>query len=90
MRVEPVKPIETCPTCGAAVVVSYRARDDVWARLTPREREVVDHLVRLGSADAVAAELGLGRQTVKNQLASVRLKTGTKTMLQALYRILGG
>jgi DNA-binding NarL/FixJ family response regulator len=61
-------------------VLRARARDDRpaagWASLTPAERSVVELAVRGLSNPEIAAELYIGRGTVKTHLAHVYVKLG--------------
>ncbi len=56
---------------------------DRWSTLTPREREVLD-LVADGRTNAqIAAELGIGRETVKSHVARMLHKLGAEHRTQA-------
>jgi DNA-binding CsgD family transcriptional regulator len=56
---------------------------DRWAALTPREREVLD-LIADGRTNAqIAAELGIGRETVKSHVGRVLHKLGVEHRTQA-------
>ncbi|MHB1065401.1 MAG: response regulator transcription factor, partial [Georgenia sp.] len=52
--------------------------------LSPREREVLDALVRHTGAVSIAAELGLSVNTVKTHLRSVYRKLGVSSREEAL------
>lgn len=56
--------------------------------LTPRQREVLELYVELGTTKEVALKLGISNQSVKNTLAAVRRKTGSKNTLQAVYKLM--
>lgn len=51
--------------------------------LTYRECEVMEGLIRLGSAKAVAHEDGVNTKTVRNTMRSAARRIGVKTALQA-------
>jgi len=51
-------------------------------RLTPREREIVQLLIRGCSNSEIATQLGTQPQTVKNQLTTVFAKVGVRSRLQ--------
>lgn len=55
---------------------------DKLASLTPREREVLTLFLETFSVKKVAARLGTHPQTVRNQLASVEHKLGTKSQAE--------
>jgi DNA-binding NarL/FixJ family response regulator len=58
------------------------------ARLTPREREIVQSIVDGQSNRDIAARLGISVQTVKHHLTSIFDKTGASTRLElALFAI---
>lgn len=82
--------IETCPTCGSQVRIVLKPTEGYWHLLTPREKEVFELLVELGTAPLVAETLGTSEQTVKNQLHAIREKTGSDTIVQATYKLLTG
>lgn len=59
--------------------------EEAWARLTPREREVVRALVdRGGSTKEAAHELGLARHTVRNFRRDINERLGTSGLIEAL------
>jgi two-component system, NarL family, nitrate/nitrite response regulator NarL len=51
--------------------------------LTPREREILVLLAKLGTQRMVARELGISWSTVKNHLVNAREKLGVDTAIQA-------
>jgi len=53
-------------------------------RLTPRERTVLTLLARGLSADAIATELGISPQTLRNHLHRVNRKLRTRNRLEAV------
>jgi DNA-binding CsgD family transcriptional regulator len=66
-----------------------RRRNDAWATLTEREREVVRGL-RLGYTNGeIAASLGTSVNTVRNQMRSVFRKLGATTRAEAVALSLG-
>ncbi len=56
-------------------------------RLTPREREVLELYVEFGNIDAVAEELQIASQTVKNLLYDARKRNGVRKTGQLLYML---
>jgi FixJ family two-component response regulator len=77
--------IETALTVEATrrreLAASRDARDRT-ARLTPREREVLEHLVRGLLNKQIAAALGTTEKTVKVHRARVLQKTGARSVVQ--------
>lgn len=66
--------------------LATQSEDDmIIAPLTPREREVLLCVLEAGNAKAAAPILGMGLQTVKNHLASIRRKTETRSTATAVY-----
>jgi len=57
-------------------------------RLTGREREVLDALLRGGSEKEVAAELRISRETVHTHVKSIYLAYGTRSRAELLARCL--
>jgi hypothetical protein len=56
--------------------------------LTPREVEVLAAYAVGGTQDAVAAALGISKQTVKNHLSYIYIKVGAACAIQA-FRAVG-
>lgn len=54
------------------------------AELTPRERQVLERLARGMNNRAIAAELGLAEQTVRNYIAQVYEKAGVHSRAEAV------
>jgi DNA-binding CsgD family transcriptional regulator len=54
------------------------------ATLTPREREVLEHLHRGDSAAVIAAELGVSEATVRSQIRGVLRKLQVRSQLAAV------
>jgi DNA-binding NarL/FixJ family response regulator len=52
--------------------------------LTARERQVLSHIARGSSNEAIAAELGLAAQTIRNYISSIYLKLGVHTRAEAI------
>lgn len=63
-------------------------RDNVWQRLTPREREICRILAQGRSNRDIAAELGISVSTVQNHVHHILRKFGvpTRRQLMAGYR----
>ncbi|MCI0358692.1 MAG: helix-turn-helix transcriptional regulator [Planctomycetaceae bacterium] len=57
--------------------------------LTPREREVLDFWLQLLNPKAVAKRLGTRPQTVRNQLAAIQHKLGTRSHEELIAKVLG-
>lgn len=77
-----------------AILASARQRaeaaheaDEVLGRLTPRESEVLDHLVQGRSAEQVAAADHVSVATVRAQIRSVLAKLGVRSQLAAVARV---
>jgi two-component system response regulator FixJ len=67
------------------------ARDEVaarMARLTQRERQVLELLVEGRSNKAVAAELGISRRTVETHRARVMTKMGARSIADLVQRVM--
>jgi len=58
-------------------------------RLTPRERDVLDALLRGSSEKQVAAELGMSPQTVHGRVKSIYLAYGVTSRSELLVKCLG-
>ena len=56
------------------------------ARLTPREREVLDLMARGLDNRAIAAKLGIQYTTVRGHVRSVVEKLGARSRLEAVAR----
>ena len=50
--------------------------DDLLARLTPRQRQIVPHLANGCSTKAIAADLGLSKRTVDSHRAALMMRLG--------------
>lgn len=86
---KPVEPAALLAAIGSALVTDRERRErhrDLqeaerrWARLTPREREVVDRVVEGRLNKQIAAELGVAEKTVKVHRARVMRKFGVRTI----------
>jgi FixJ family two-component response regulator len=58
-----------------------------WARLTPREREVLDLVVNGRLNKQIAAELGVAEKTIKVHRARVMRKFGVRTIADLVRRV---
>jgi two-component system, NarL family, response regulator LiaR len=56
---------------------------DPLARLSPRERQVLDHIARGHSNQQIARELAIGQQTVKTHVSSILTKLDLQDRVQA-------
>lgn len=61
-----------------------RAREDPDQRLTPREHEVLAHLVAGCSTDQMAESMGLSRATVRNHVKRLLRALGVHSRLEAV------
>jgi len=59
------------------------------AGLTPRERQVLDMIVRGQANKVIAADLGISQRTVEVHRAGVMRKTGTRSVAELVRRALG-
>lgn len=59
---------------------------DAFAKLTPRERELLDLMARGFDNRQIAAHLMVGDKTVRNHISSVFAKLGVETRAQAIVR----
>ncbi len=65
--------------------------NDMFAPLSPREMEILQHIARGQSNKEVAYELGISRQTVKNHMTSILRKLAVNDRTQAaLYAVRRG
>ncbi len=65
--------------------------NDMFAPLSPREMEILQHIARGQSNKEVAYELGISRQTVKNHMTSILRKLAVNDRTQAaLYAVKRG
>ena len=66
--------------------------DEATARvgtLTPREREIFEHIVAGQSNKAIAQDLGISIRTVETHRASIMEKTGAKTVVELVLLSVG-
>lgn len=76
-----------CAECGA--VDSFRVRGAAFDRLSPRERQVMDHLAAgLGVRD-IARRMFLTDKTVRNYVARIYGKLGVHSRSEAVLCWLG-
>jgi two-component system CheB/CheR fusion protein len=73
-------------TDSAAVSARNAAATKSLARLTPREREVMNMVLAGHPSKNIAADLGISQRTVENHRASIMKKTGSRS-LPALIRL---
>jgi DNA-binding NarL/FixJ family response regulator len=65
--------------------------NEMFAPLSPREMEILQHIARGQSNKEVAYELGISRQTVKNHMTSILRKLAVNDRTQAaLYAVRRG
>lgn len=69
---------------GVAWSLARRRRTERLSRLTRREREVFDLLVRGMSSKAIAGELSLSPRTVEDHRAQIIAKTGAQSLAQLI------
>jgi len=75
----------------AAVRKAEAMRRDILgrlARLTPRERDVLEHLVKGGANKAIAKELGIGERTVETHRSSIMEKLGARSLAGLIHAVL--
>ena len=80
-----------CSAVGDLVVVQLTAVLDAarpTAPLSPREREVLEHLSHGLRAPAIAQRLGIGVATVRTHLAKARKKFGAHSQAELVARAL--
>jgi DNA-binding NarL/FixJ family response regulator len=56
-------------------------------RLTPRERDIVDAMLKAASNKSIAASLGLTEQSVKNRLTHLYRKMGVSSRLELVVAL---
>jgi DNA-binding NarL/FixJ family response regulator len=59
-------------------------------KLTPREQAIVEALLSAQSNKAIADELGITEQSVKNRLTQLYRKVGVQSRLQLMRLMLQG
>ncbi len=67
-------------------VVARRVAQAQLATLTPRQREILDHVLAGQPSKNIAADLGLSQRTVETHRAAIMKKIGAKSM-PALVRL---
>lgn len=76
--------------CGLLVIVKRLEAKGVGGldrqlALTPREKVVMEHLLRGGSQKRIALDLGISPHTVNDHLKKIYIKLGAKSRSEALY-----
>lgn len=71
-----------CGVKGEQVDASGMRKDDTLAKLSSREREVVDHLLSGRANREIADRLEISERTVKNHLWKIYKKMGVETRTQ--------
>ena len=66
----------------AAVEQDHRAIAARYARLTPREREILDHLVAGDANKRIAASMGASERTIKRDRARMMAKLGVTSLAE--------
>ncbi|HEY7074190.1 MAG TPA: LuxR C-terminal-related transcriptional regulator [Solirubrobacteraceae bacterium] len=66
---------------GAVAEVVVRGPN---GRLTPREREVLDHAAQGATTEGIAAAIGVGTETAKSHLSSAYRKLGASNRAEAV------
>lgn len=56
--------------------------------MTPREKAIVDGMLKGGSNRTIAARLGISEQSVKNRLTALYRKAGVSSRLELVVKLL--
>lgn len=77
-----------CTTCSALPALDILTDGRIPEKLTEREREIVRYIVLTFRNRDIAESLGLGEQTIKNNLKTIYAKLGVADRLSlALYAV---
>lgn len=68
--------------------VRVRELEGVLEQLTPRETEILDHVIEGSTNKTIAATLGISIKTVEAHRASVMLKTGANSLAELIKFVL--
>ncbi len=68
--------------------VRVRQLEGVLEQLTPRETEILDHVIEGSTNKTIAATLGISIKTVEAHRASVMLKTGANSLAELIKFVL--
>jgi DNA-binding CsgD family transcriptional regulator len=82
----PVRVDEPAAVTGSVLT---RPSDSVVAKLSPREREVMEHVARGQTNSEIAEELVISPITVRNHVSSILAKLDVSNRTQAVARYLG-
>ncbi|MCD6733874.1 MAG: response regulator [Burkholderiaceae bacterium] len=76
-------------TVAGEAPVGSAPQDDPLARLSPREREILEHIARGASNKAIARELDIAETTVKIHVQHILRKLGLSSRVQAAVYFTG-
>ncbi len=76
-------------TAPGEAPVGSAPQDDPLARLSPREREILEHIARGASNKAIARELDIAETTVKIHVQHILRKLGLSSRVQAAVYLTG-
>jgi len=76
-------------TAPGEAPVASAPPDDLLARLSPREREILGHIARGASNKAIARELDIAETTVKIHVQHILRKLGLSSRVQAAVYLTG-
>jgi FixJ family two-component response regulator len=96
--IKPIQEHDLLPAIDRALVLegtrrrelkAFRIARDRTAQLTPRERQVLSHVVRGFMNKQIAAALGTSERTVKLHRSRVLQKTGVRSVAQLMQLVTG-